>query len=102
MYIYCLATDSDLQANRLKIGETETLSGVEERRTEFDKTFEPLYTRAIWNIGERARGSDKVLHRYFRDKLLRAGGYEWFGDITLDEVNEAILYICGPEIKRIK
>lgn len=102
MYIYSLATDTDLQANRLKIGETESLSGVESRRIDFDKTFEPLYTRAIWNIGERARGSDKIIHRHFRDKLLRAGGFEWFGPITIDEVDKAILEICGSEVKRIK
>jgi hypothetical protein len=102
MYIYCLATDSDLQAKRLKIGETETLSGVEKRRIDFDKTFEPLYTRSIWNIGDRNRGSDKVIHRYFRDKLLRAGGFEWFGDIVVDDVDQALLQICGPNITRVK
>ena len=102
MYIYCLATETDLQAQRLKIGETETLSGVESRRSEFDKTFETLYTQAIWNIGERSRGADKVIHRYFRDRLLRAGGFEWFGPITIDEVNDAIIQICGPDVKRIK
>ena len=102
MYIYCLATDTDLQANRLKIGETETLGGVESRRTEFDKTFEPLYTRAIWNIGDTARGSDKIIHRYFRDRLLRAGGFEWFGPISLDEVDQSIIQLCGSDVKRIK
>ena len=82
MFIYALATQSDLEANRLKIGESELMDGVEERRKEFDKGFEVLYTRAIWDIGQCAYGADKIVHKVLSGRSLRGGNYEWFGDVT--------------------
>lgn len=102
MFIYALATQSDLEAKRLKIGESELMEGVEERRKEFDKTFEVLYIRAIWDIGECNYGADKIVHKVLSGKSLRGGNYEWFCDVTIEDVDRIVRKLFGNKVVRTK
>ena len=102
MFIYALATKSDLEAKRLKIGESEDMAGVEERRKEFDKSYEVLYTRAIWDIGECSRGADKLIHKVLEGRSLRGGNYEWFCDVTIEEVNDIAHKLFGNKVVKVQ
>jgi hypothetical protein len=102
MFIYALATKSDLEVNRLKIGESEEMDGVEERRKEFDKTHEVLYTRAIWDVSECSKGADKLVHKVLEGRSLRGGNYEWFGNVTIEEVDSIIHKLFGNKVVKVK
>ena len=99
MIIYALASFSDLEVNRFKVGETASVPGVLKRLNDFDKGPERIYVQAMWDIGDSATCSDKVLHKALKDRKCRR---EWFEGITLEEVHNLLIVFFGPNVKRIK
>ena len=102
MYLYALGSLGGAEGDTFKVGESRTLEGVTKRHEEYDNRIEPIFVRAIWLLEENMKkNSDKIIHRYYRDKMPRKNR-EWIRGISLEELDETINSVFGPIVKRIQ
>jgi hypothetical protein len=100
--LYALTDDESVKTNTFKVGISYDTHGSENRLKDFDKGFKPIWFAAVWEITNGYTACDKDVHKYFRGRKIRHGNHEWLRGVTLDELNDAIVFLFGSNnVKRI-
>jgi hypothetical protein len=103
MLIYAMAVPSQFNAGIIKIGEAAGRTQLKQREKSFQTSHpEPVVTYGLWDIGPIGKKADNRLHAVFDDRRYCDGGTEFFKDVLLEELHEKMLYIFGPNVKRLK
>ena len=103
MLIYAMAVPSQFKVGIYKIGEAEGKKQLQSRERAFQTSHpEPVQVYGLWDIGPIKRKADNRLHEVFKDNRYGDGGTEFFRDVLLEELHEKMLYIFGPNVKRLK
>jgi hypothetical protein len=102
--LYALTSDEHLKRGEYKVGISEDTAGVGGdggRLDSYNNGTDDLRIAAIWDIGMSSSKSDKFVHSHFSDRLVKKHR-EWIRNITLEEIDEYIMYRFLPDVTRIQ
>ena len=102
--LYALTSDRHLDKGEYKIGISKDTEGVIAeggRLDSYNNGTDDLRIAAIWDIGMSNSKSDKFVHSHFSTRLVKKRR-EWIRNVTIEELDEYIMYRFRPDVMRIQ